>query len=56
MTVSISSQLPYMVVVSPHYDGAPSEFWYAGDHYQNGWDFTSINDNIFYDRMVFWCH
>lgn len=54
--VSISSQLPFMVVMEPHVE-VPSGFWYAGSHYQNGWGFMmAASDNSgWYIRMVFQC-
>ncbi len=55
LTDGVSSQLPYVIVVTPHYDGAPSEFWYAGSHYQDGWNHRQITDNEWYDLMIFYC-
>ena len=51
---TVSSQLPYMVVVTPHLD-VPSEFWYAGSHYQDGWDFLAPTTDSWYNHIHFSC-
>ena len=53
---SISSQLPYLVLVTPYFDDAPS-FWYAGERYQSGWERTIplLDGNGWYERLLFRC-
>ncbi len=51
----VTVNLPYTVDVTPHYDGAPSEFTYNGAHYQDGWNHQQIDDNSWYDSIGFGC-
>lgn len=51
-----SEELRAPIFVDPHWEGEASEFWYEGRHYDSGWTFNTLDDDMaWYQRLNFQC-